>query len=146
MTQPFTQLRGLNNSTSINGWANSEFSELSIVDIDIHIYVFFFFLLLNLTMELWSVVMIAFLLQASLNGDDSNTSLDEAYSNSSLPGLTPEINANQVILQFPLPFGWSAVKLLLYVYFNVEHRISELFKVQNIGWAAVCTTLTFVIM
>ena len=39
-----------------------------------------------------------FLLQASLNGDDSNTSIDEAYSNSSLPGLTPEINASQVII------------------------------------------------
>lgn len=33
--------------------------------------------------------------QASLNGDDSNTSIDEAYSNSSLPGLTPEINTSQ---------------------------------------------------
>lgn len=37
--------------------------------------------------------------QASLNGDDSNTSIDEAYSNSSLPGLTPEMNANQMACQ-----------------------------------------------
>lgn len=58
-----------------------------------------------LVRELWSLVMIIkSMLQASLNGDDSNTSIDEAYSNSSLPGLTPEINANQVIVQFPFSF------------------------------------------
>ncbi|XP_063585750.1 uncharacterized protein LOC134763116 [Penaeus indicus] len=33
--------------------------------------------------------------QATLNGDDSNISIDEAFSNTSIPGLAPEINAAQ---------------------------------------------------
>ncbi|KAK8722314.1 hypothetical protein OTU49_012371 [Cherax quadricarinatus] len=33
--------------------------------------------------------------QATLNGDDSIISMDEAFSNTSIPGLAPEINATQ---------------------------------------------------
>ncbi|XP_069174252.1 poly(A) polymerase type 3 isoform X2 [Procambarus clarkii] len=33
--------------------------------------------------------------QAALNGDDSNISIDEAFSNTSIPGLAPEINTTQ---------------------------------------------------
>ncbi|KAK3873200.1 hypothetical protein Pcinc_021769 [Petrolisthes cinctipes] len=33
--------------------------------------------------------------QASLNGDDSNISMDEAYSTAAVPNLAPEINGNQ---------------------------------------------------
>ncbi|XP_071522219.1 poly(A) polymerase type 3 isoform X3 [Panulirus ornatus] len=41
--------------------------------------------------------------QATLNGDDSNISLDEAFSNTSIPGLAPEMNSTQRLSSIELP-------------------------------------------